>query len=80
MRCLSCNKRLSNKESTRKYSSNGDFVDLCDHCYSFISNDISAVEGDEYVEDFESEEQSEQSFDGGEGLFKFEDESYDDGR
>lgn len=53
MRCLSCNKNLNVQESTRKYSSNGTFVDLCNHCYSFVADDISAVEGSGYVEDFE---------------------------
>lgn len=30
--CLSCNKLLSDFESTRKYE-DGSFVDLCNHCW-----------------------------------------------
>ena len=59
MRCLSCNKILNTRESTRKYSSNGAFVDLCDHCYSFVADDIVAVEGEGYVGDIEDEESEE---------------------
>lgn len=32
MRCLACNKNLSDFESTRKYTS-GDYVDLCNQCW-----------------------------------------------
>lgn len=55
MRCLSCNKRLNNRESTRKYSTDGSFVDLCDHCYSHVADEIAAIDGDGYVADFEEE-------------------------
>ena len=44
MRCLACNKRLNSRESTRKYSSSGDFIDLCDHCFSFIADEIPDTE------------------------------------
>ena len=60
MRCLACNKRLNGKESTRKYSSNGNFVDLCDRCYSYVADDVCAVDGEGYVEDYE--EASEENF------------------
>lgn len=33
MRCLSCNKNLNDFESTRKYE-NGEYVDLCNNCFS----------------------------------------------
>lgn len=35
MRCLSCNKNLTDKEATRKYES-GAFVDLCDRCIKHV--------------------------------------------
>lgn len=46
MRCLACDKRLNDRESTRKYSSSGTFVDLCDRCFSTISDDVPDVEGE----------------------------------
>ena len=33
MRCIACNKNLTDFESTRKMS-NGAFLDLCNHCAS----------------------------------------------
>lgn len=32
MRCIACNKNLSDFESTRKYNTGG-YVDLCNHCW-----------------------------------------------
>lgn len=55
MRCLACDKRLNDRESTRKYASSGTFVDLCDRCFSTISEDVPDVDG-EVPEDFEDEE------------------------
>lgn len=52
MRCLACDKRLNDRESTRKYSTSGTFVDLCDRCFSTISEDIPDIEG-EVPEDFD---------------------------
>lgn len=46
MRCLSCNTRLSNRESTRKYSSSGTFIDLCDRCFGYIAEDVPVIEED----------------------------------
>lgn len=45
MRCLSCNVILSDKEATRKYASTGEFVDLCDHCFSTVDDQILVVDG-----------------------------------
>lgn len=43
MRCLSCNKRLNGRESTRKYASTGTFIDLCDRCFSYVAEEIADV-------------------------------------
>ena len=43
MRCRACNKNLNDFESTRK-SDNGEFVDLCNHCYHEVRSDILAEE------------------------------------
>lgn len=45
MRCLSCNVILSDKEATRKYASTGTFIDLCDHCFSDIEEQVPHIEG-----------------------------------
>lgn len=46
MRCLACNRRLNDKERTRKYASSGTFVDLCDKCFSTVADEIPDIEGD----------------------------------
>jgi hypothetical protein len=56
MRCLSCDKRLNDRESVRKYSSSGTFVDLCDRCFATVSDDIPDIEegsggSSEFIED-----------------------------
>jgi hypothetical protein len=33
MRCVACNKALSDFESTRKSAATGDYLDLCNHCF-----------------------------------------------
>jgi hypothetical protein len=38
MRCLSCNCKLSDKESTRRHVSTGEFLDMCNRCYAPISD------------------------------------------
>ena len=47
MRCVACNKALSEFESTRKSSVTGEYLDLCNHCYSEIAKDIHADERDD---------------------------------
>lgn len=44
MRCLSCNKILNDYESTRKSTVTGDYIDLCNHCYSTIKDQIYTKE------------------------------------
>lgn len=38
MRCLACNRILSDREATRRGMSSDVFLDLCDHCYSSIAD------------------------------------------
>ena len=58
MRCLACDRKLTDYESTRKYASSGTFVDLCNRCFSEISDDVPDLEGDgfDHGEDDTSEE------------------------
>jgi hypothetical protein len=44
MRCLSCNCNLSDYESTRKSAFTGEFIDLCNRCFSSISSDMHTIE------------------------------------
>ena len=40
MKCLACDKILSDRESSRIYVSDGLHVDLCDDCYDPVSQEI----------------------------------------
>ena len=51
MRCLSCNKNLSDFESTRKFASTGEYLDLCNRCYSDIQEDIDTLVRPDLQED-----------------------------
>lgn len=44
MRCLSCNALLSDYEATRKSASTNEFLDLCNHCYYTISDDVASLD------------------------------------
>lgn len=44
MRCRACNVALNDFEATRKSKENNEFVDLCNNCYSNVSNEINALE------------------------------------
>jgi protein-arginine kinase activator protein McsA len=66
MRCLSCNKNLSDFESTRKFASTGEYLDLCNRCYNDIQDDVDTVirpdlEDNEHPpedDDYDDEEES----------------------
>ena len=40
MRCQCCDKNLNDYESTRKSVSTGEYLDMCNKCYSTISDDL----------------------------------------
>lgn len=44
MRCLSCNALLSDFEATRKSAATEQYLDLCNHCYYTISDDVASLE------------------------------------
>jgi len=44
MRCYACNCELSDYESTRKSKVTGQYIDLCDHCFSEVSDVFIGVE------------------------------------
>jgi hypothetical protein len=51
MRCLSCNKALSDFESTRKSANTGEYLDLCNTCFSDIQYDVDAIVREDLRED-----------------------------
>ena len=54
MRCLSCNRNLSDFESTRKYTTSGKYVDLCNSCFGTISKEVPVLERADLLHDTES--------------------------
>ena len=61
MRCSCCNVILTPQESTRKFKTSGDYVDMCNRCLDTISDDVDYTDGyqgdDEFYDsDGESEE------------------------
>ena len=56
MRCAACNKGLSSRESVRKSAVTGTYYDLCDHCFSTIEDQVTAVENPSLEEDGIEEE------------------------
>lgn len=43
MRCYSCNRNLNDSESTRRVVSTGEFLDLCNRCYSDVAQEIPTI-------------------------------------
>ncbi len=46
MRCIACDKNLNDFESTRK-DLHGNYLDMCNECYSYIKEDVLSVERDD---------------------------------
>lgn len=44
-RCVACNKNLSDVEATRKSATTGEYIDMCNHCFSTIADEIPHIEG-----------------------------------
>ena len=66
MRCQCCDKNLNDYESTRKSVSSGEYLDMCNKCYSSISDDLLSVERydlyDGNEDDYEEGEYDEESY------------------
>jgi hypothetical protein len=56
MKCLSCDKVLSNAEATRKYFGTKEFLDLCNDCFSYIEDSIIVTDGKDSIEDAAGDE------------------------
>ena len=44
MRCQACNRALTDFEATRKSVTTGEYLDLCNQCFSEISSEVDALE------------------------------------
>jgi hypothetical protein len=44
MRCRCCDKNLSDFESTRKHITTGEYLDMCNKCYSTIDKQVLSYE------------------------------------
>lgn len=62
MRCICCNKILSEFESTRKSIKTGEYLDMCNRCYGTISNDVLSYERYDLYDD-EDEADPRQAYD-----------------
>jgi hypothetical protein len=61
MRCYCCDKILSDFESTRKSVITGDYLDMCNKCYSTIKDELHAEERYDLF-DGDEEELEDESF------------------
>jgi len=53
-RCCACNKRLTPSELRRKSINLGDYLDMCDWCYSSIEEEVPCeIKEEEDEEDFD---------------------------
>lgn len=50
MRCLSCNNPLSKFENTRKSVNTGEYIQLCNHCYEPIREQVHVIERNDLLE------------------------------
>lgn len=58
MRCVCCDKNLSDFESTRKSVTTNEYIDMCNKCYLTIKDDLVSLEREDLLtnEDTEDEE------------------------
>ena len=63
MRCLSCDKILNDYESTRKSAVTGEYIDLCNHCYSTIKDQVYSKERVDLLTESDSYETDSDYFD-----------------
>jgi len=50
MRCIACDKIMTDYELTKKFSGSGEFVDMCNECSRFlVEDDLTAVGNIDYA-------------------------------
>ncbi len=55
-RCRACDTRMNEFEMTRKYADSGEFVDLCNHCFSTIRDQVDVLERAEFENEIVEED------------------------
>lgn len=60
MRCVCCNKILSEFESTRKSITTNEYLDMCNRCYGTISKDVLTYERYDLFDDEDEQDPREQ--------------------
>ena len=56
MRCVICNEGLTDFEATRKYADKDQFVDMCNHCYSYVKRSIHTTEREDLLTEMDHAE------------------------
>ena len=56
MRCTACDKVLTDYEATRKSAESLEYLDLCNECYSYIAEDVPAIDRED-LRDIADEEE-----------------------
>lgn len=66
MRCLACDRALTDYEATRRDAITNEFIDLCNHCFASISEDLHTIEREDLAhdEDYVDENDSHCGLDG----------------
>lgn len=59
MRCICCDKNLSDFESTRKSIHTNEYLDMCQRCYSTIVRDVPTLEREDLLTNEEKEDTDE---------------------
>lgn len=49
MRCICCNKILSDFEATRRSVNTNEFLDMCNKCYAPIMRDVPTMEREDLL-------------------------------
>jgi hypothetical protein len=50
MRCISCDCRLTDYEATRKSAVTGEYLDMCNRCFSSISDQVLTIDRPDLIE------------------------------
>lgn len=62
MRCLSCDKVLSDYEATRRSATTEEYIDLCNRCFHHVKDDLNTLDRADLVnDDFVDYEEIEES-------------------
>ena len=49
MRCICCDKLLTDFECSRKSITSGEYLDMCSECYKHIKDDVDVIENSDML-------------------------------